>query len=40
MPDIFKKGKKINIIEYGDNCSSFPLWDQIKDKLSYFLKRQ
>jgi len=38
MPDIFNKDKKINIIEYGENCSSFPLWDRIKDKISIFLK--
>ncbi len=39
MPDIFKKQHKIHVIEYGENCSSFPLWDRIKDKISTLLKR-
>ena len=33
MPDIFSKDCKINVIEYGETCSSFPLWDRISAKI-------
>ena len=39
MPEIFKDSKKIRVIEYGENCSSFPLWDRIKEKVAAMLKR-
>ena len=38
MPDIFSKDNQVNIVEYGENCSSFPLWDKIKLKISNFFK--
>lgn len=33
MPEIFSKDSKVNVIEYGENCSSFPLWDQFKARV-------
>ena len=33
MPEIFTKDTKLNIIEYGENCSSFPLWDSFAQKI-------
>lgn len=39
MPEIFTKDQKFNVIEYGENCSSFPLWDKLKLKLHNFLKK-
>ncbi len=33
MPKVFNKGQKITIIEYGENCPSFPLWEEVKHKL-------
>ncbi len=33
MPKIFLKDTKFTIIEYGENCSSFPLWDDLKQKV-------
>lgn len=39
MPEIFTKDQKFNVIEYGENCSSFPLWDKLKLKLHNFFKK-
>lgn len=39
MPDIFNKDCKVNLIEYGENCSSFPLWDKMKSKITSLLER-
>ncbi len=39
MPEIFTKDQKFNVIEYGENCSSFPLWDKLKLKINSFFKK-
>lgn len=39
MPEIFAKNQKINVIEYGETCSSFPFWDQLKLKIQALLKK-
>ena len=33
MPKVFMKDQKITLIEYGENCPSFPLWEEWKVKL-------
>lgn len=39
MPEIFQKDCKLKVIEYGEDCSSFPLWDSIKERvMKYFNK--
>ncbi len=40
MPEIFSKDCKVKLIEYGDNCSSFPLWDSIKQKIAALFKKK
>lgn len=40
MPDIFTKNGKFDVIEYGENCSSFPLMDKLKCKIQSFLGRK
>ena len=40
MPDIFSEDNEITVIEYGENCSSFPLWDKLKQKISAFFEKQ
>lgn len=39
MPEIFQKDGKVNVIEYGDNVSSFPLWDSLRAKLASLFKK-
>jgi len=39
MPEVFTKDCKVNVIEYGENCDSFPLLDRIKTKIKDFFKR-
>lgn len=40
MPEIFSRHSKINVIEYGDNCSSFPIWDRFRTKVrTLFVKK-
>ncbi len=39
MPDIFEKNCKVKLIEYGENCSSFPMWDKLKAKISTYFKK-
>lgn len=39
MPDIFSKDAKFNVIEYGENCSSFPLWDKLAIKFKTLFKK-
>jgi len=38
MPKVFLKDQKITIIEYGENCPSFPLWEEAKNKLLSIIK--
>jgi len=39
MPDIFSKRKPFKVIEYGENCSSFPLWDRFKQRVISLFKK-
>ncbi len=39
MPDIFSKNCKVTVIEYGENCSSFPFWDNFKQKVMSLFKK-
>jgi len=39
MPKIFSKDCEVNLIEYGENCRSFPLWDRLVGKISAFFKK-
>ena len=39
MPEVFQKDCKVKVIEYGENCSSFPLWDKLKEKVISLFKK-
>lgn len=40
MPDIFTKNGKFDVIEYGENCSSFPFMDKLKIKIQTLLSKK
>ena len=40
MPTVFSKTCKIRIIEYGDNCDSFPLLNSFKTKVKDLITKK
>lgn len=40
MPEVFKKGCKIKIIEYGENHRPSPVWGNLLKRIKSFLSIQ